>query len=267
MRHFKAKFFARMPAHRHGQPDSKLEGRKPAGQAFGRSGFQIRLETRRQNCRRAWRAAIPLHARAWAETGIGLAYLERSFRSPQKKLDRHADRQAIQAQASYRHSDRVFMRHARRFARVAAPAGHDDIVDCVGAPARKWHGMVDGPFTPGEPDTTVAAFAVCSPQGLQFTAGYIACCRIFSGSPVGSSRSLTEPVMRRKSSVPPLSVSVHDTIVPRLSAGALAHDPVGRRHTAPLVKKQCLINAKCDTLGRSVSLTFRVRDGWIANHP
>lgn len=153
------------------------------------------------------------------------------------------------------------MRHARRFARVASPAGHDDIVDCVGAPARKGHGMVDSPFTPGEPNATIATHAVGSPQGLQFTAGYNANCRIFSGSPVSGSRSLIKPVMRRTSSIPPLSVSVHDTIVPRLSAGALAHDPAGRRHTATLVRKQRLIFLKCGTLGRSVSQAFRVRDG------
>ena len=189
----------------------------PAVQAFSRSGFQIHSATRRKNCRRACRAACPLHARAWVETDIGFAFLERSIHSPHKELDRHADWQAIQAQAFHRHSDGVFMRHACRFAHVAIPTGHDDIVDRVDARARKGHGMVDGPFTPGKPNTTIATLAVGSPQDLQFTASYNTNCLIFSGSPVDGSRSLIKPVMRRKSSIPPLPVRVHDTIVPRLS--------------------------------------------------
>ena len=164
--------------------------------------------------------------------------VERSIHSPQKQLDRHAVWQAIQTPAFHRHSDRVFMRHARRFARVAAPAGHDDIVDCVAAPARKGHSMVDCPFAPGKPNTTVATVAVGAPQGLQLAASYDTIRLIFPGGPVGGSRSLIKPVTRHTSSIPPMSAEDHSTIVPGLSLKALVQGLVGLRRTPALVRKQ-----------------------------
>ena len=156
---------------------------------------------------------------------------------PQKKLDRYADWQVIQTQAFYRHSDCVFMRRSCRFARVATLTGNHDIVDCVRTPTRKRHGMVDCPFTPRKPNPTVATLAIFLPQGLQFTASYDTNCFIFSGSSVCASRSLIKPVMRRTSSIPPLSVSVHYTIVPRLSVKAPVHDLIGLRYIPTPVGK------------------------------
>ena len=122
------------------------------------------------------------------------------------------------------------MRHARRFARVAAPAGHDDIVDCVAASARKGHGMVDCPFAPGKPNATVATVAVGAPQGLQLAASYDTICLIFPGGSVGASRSLIKPVTRHTSSIPPMSAEVHSTIVPGLSVRALVQGLTGLRY-------------------------------------
>lgn len=194
------------------------------------AGSEMEMIGTKQPGRPSNSSDYPPSARTGAETDIGLANLVRRIHLPQKKLDGYTHWQAIQTQAFYCHSERVFMRHSCRFARVAMPASHRDIVDRVGAPSRKRYHMVDCPFTPRKFNTAIAAFAICYPQGLQFTASYNTWRLIFAGSPVCGSRSLIKPIMRRQSSIPPLSVSVHDTIVPRFSLKALVYGPIDPRY-------------------------------------